>query len=116
MLHAVSGIAAAMVGFMIAAKLGSGAIPPLFAALFAFTFATTIAVTWEIYEFIMDSIRNSNMQRWQFMPIPGGIIDDSCARGPGLIDTMKDLIVGTFSGLITAVVGYFCLKQKYNSD
>ena len=111
MLHAVSGIAAAMVGFIIAANLGRSVISPFFAALFAFTFATTIAVTWEIYEFIIDSIRHTNMQRWQFMPVPGNIMNYGEGRSPGLIDTMKDLIIGIASGLLTAVVGYIYLKK-----
>ena len=115
MLHIVSGVAFSMLGFMIAAKLSKHSISPLLAALFAFTFAVTVGVGWEIYEFVMDSFRGTNMQRWMFMPIPESaewLSETMALRGSGLIDTMKDLIAGTASALVTAVIGYFCLKRK----
>jgi len=118
MLHFVSGATFAIIGFMLANKLSRHTVSPLLAALFAFSFAVTLGVMWEIFEFIMDSLRQMNMQRWMFMPIP-----DSSAwaravelRGAGLIDTMKDLIVGTISGLIAAVIGYVYLKRKIKKE
>lgn len=118
MLHSVSGATFAIIGFMLASKLSKHTVSPLLAALFAFSFAVTLGVMWEIFEFIMDSLRQMNMQRWMFMPIP-----DSAAwaravelRGAGLIDTMKDLIVGAISGLIAAVIGYVYLKRKIKKE
>ena len=115
MLHIVSGVAFTMIGFMLVGKLSKNSISPLLAALFAFTFAVTIGVAWEIYEFVMDSIRNTNMQRWVFMPIPENaewLSSTMAMRGDGLVDTMKDLIVGMASALVTSVIGYFYLKKK----
>jgi len=114
MLHTVSGTAVVMIGFMLARKFGGNVMPPLFMALFAFTLSVTAGVLWEFYEFIMDSIRQTNMQRWMFMPVPENaewLSQTVELRGSGLIDTMKDLIVGAGSSLITAVIGYFWLKK-----
>ena len=146
MLHSLSGATFAIIGFMLQArlhrsraeicenipprganictnqnesgKLGLRTVSPLLAALFAFSFAVTLGVMWEIFEFIMDSLRQMNMQRWMFMPIPdsGTWANAVELRGAGLIDTMKDLIVGTTSGLIAAVIGYCYLKRKIKKE
>lgn len=113
MLHFVAGITFAMIGFMLAKRLGKHSISPLFAALFAFTFAVTALVLWEIYEFTVDSLCLTNMQHW----IPGTDTAENLGFGgdrqaPGLIDTMKDLIVGSTGALITAVIGGCYLRRK----
>ena len=115
MLHTVSGTTFAIIGFMIARKFGKGILPPLFIALFAFLFSVTVGVLWEVFEFVRDSISHTNMQRWMFMPIPDNaewLYDTVALRGSGLIDTMKDLIFGIVSALVTAVIGYWRLKRK----
>ena len=114
MLHFVSGVTFAIVGFILAKKLGKGTAPPIFIALFALTFAVTAGVMWEIFEFVADSLRGSNMQRW----IAG---TDSAAElgfggnrlAWGLTDTMKDLIVGTVAALLSAAIIYFGQKKKW---
>ena len=115
MLHTVSGATFAIIGFMLAKKLSKHTVSPLLAALFAFFFAVTIGVFWEVFEFIRDSLRYTNMQRWQFMPVPNNaewLKETMILRGSGLIDTMKDLIFGMISALVASVVGYFYLRRK----
>ncbi|MGC9309392.1 MAG: hypothetical protein ACP5D2_01720 [Candidatus Nanoarchaeia archaeon] len=67
-----------------------------FVALFAFCFALSIGVLWEIFEFLMDSLFNLNMQK------------------SGLVDTMSDLIIGSFGAFIASVLGYVYMKRDTN--
>lgn len=52
--------------------------------IFSFMFALTLHVFWELFEFICDQIRNSNMQRWHFDPnmpdTQGKIISEKTPR------------------------------------
>ena len=115
MLHIVSGATFVIIGFMLAGKLNKHTVSPLLAALFAFSFAVMLGVLWEVFEFVRDSNSQTNMQRWQFMPIPqnAGWLEETMAlRGSGLIDTMKDLIFGMLSAMVASVIGYFRLKRK----
>lgn len=65
----------------------------------------SIGSAWEIYEFISDSLFQTNMQR--FLTIEGEILIGRSA----LMDTMTDLIFGLFG----AVLGALCCiyEQKY---
>jgi hypothetical protein len=102
MLHTVSGIVLAYIGFIILYVLnGNNKIKanPFWLASFAFCFAMAMAGIWEIFEFAMDELWGWDMQR----------------RATGVIDTMWDLIVATIGGLIISIIGYFYLKKQNKS-
>ena len=68
-LHTMSGAMLGALGFsMIAIFNNAERIPlnlsPVFIALFAFCFALAMGAVWEIYEFTMDSVFGTNMQKY----------------------------------------------------
>jgi hypothetical protein len=63
----------------------------------------TVSVLWEIFEFAMDRIFDTNMQK----PMLG---DDS-----GLTDTMWDLIVDVIGALIISLLGWWYLIRRKRS-
>jgi len=73
-------------------------VKPGFVAVFAFMFSVGIGALWEIFEFPMDRIFATNMQK----PMLG---DPS-----GPTDTMWDLIVDTVGAAAIALMGYRYLK------
>lgn len=99
--HFYAGFLSAAFGYDLAFLLQNkrGNLSPALAAMFGFSAAVTMLVGWEIYEFSMDRIYGLNLQRY----IPDG--------GYGLIDTMKDLIIGA-SG---ALAGMFVTVYQRNS-
>ena len=71
---------------------------PGFVAFFAFLFAVGTGAIWETFEFSMDSLFDTNMQK--------AMLGDAS----GLTDTMWDLIVDTVGALVISVLGYGYLK------
>ncbi len=65
-----------------------------FVALFAFMFAVGIGALWEIFEFSVDQLFGSNMQK------------------SGLVDTMWDLIVNVIGAFIISVLGWGYIKTR----
>lgn len=68
-LHTMSGAMLGALGFsMIAIFNNAERIPlnlsPVFIAVFAFCFALAMGAVWEIYEFTMDSVFGTNMQKY----------------------------------------------------
>ncbi|AFL98975.1 hypothetical protein Desde_0515 [Desulfitobacterium dehalogenans ATCC 51507] len=81
-------------------------LSPLFVAIFTFCFAVALGVVWEIYEFTIDSLFLTNMQKYALengTPLIGQA---------ALADTMKDLIVDCIGALAFSVFGYISLKSK----
>lgn len=110
-LHAFSGFMLGALGFSLVNMLNREVtdyvkLSPFFIALFAFSFAIAFGTIWEIYEFSMDTIFNTNMQK--FITYEGVILIGSEA----LKDTMKDIIVDTLSAFFVSVLGYFYLIKK----
>jgi len=110
-LHTFSGVMLGALGFSVVNILNkSERVPinlsPLFVAAFALCFAVTMGVLWEIYEYAVDGILSTNMQRF------------NTADGNPLIgrkaveDTMKDLIVDTIGAFFMTIIGYISLKYK----
>ncbi|MFO7582623.1 hypothetical protein [Guyparkeria sp.] len=102
-LHAASGFLLGIVGFLMVYVLNEKKsirfhMTPGFVALFAFTFAVAIGALWEIFEFAMDQIVGTNMQK--------AMLDDPS----GLTDTMLDLIVDAVGAAVIAMLGYGYLK------
>ncbi|MBU2889475.1 hypothetical protein [Celeribacter halophilus] len=89
-LHGGSAVGFGLVGFVAIFMLFQGdryAAPPWAMGLFAFAFAMSIGAIWEIFEYSMDQIFGTNMQK------------------SGLQDTMWDLIVDAGGGLVGAISG-----------
>ncbi|MBN2458240.1 hypothetical protein JXB31_03870 [Candidatus Woesearchaeota archaeon] len=94
-MHTGSGIVLGFAGFIIVFILyheQKVRTSPLFIAVFSFCFAVSIGVLWEIVEFSIDMLCNTNMQK------------------SGIVDTMWDLIVDSAGALITSIMGFFYIK------
>jgi hypothetical protein len=112
-LHTLSGVIIGFLGFIVMYKINekySMDISPLLVAVFAFTFAVTMGVLWEIFEFSMDIMFGTDMQKWN-LPTTVWILGRSY-QGSGLRDTMSDLIVDSLGALITSVICYFLYKNE----
>lgn len=104
-LHASAGILMGIAGFLLVYILNESKrvelkMTPGFIAFFAFIFAITIGTVWEIFEFLMDQVACTNMQKEMF------------GDPSGLTDTMWDLIVNSFGALFISSIGYLYLKGK----
>ncbi|MBU1119180.1 hypothetical protein KKH43_04840 [Patescibacteria group bacterium] len=105
MLHSLSGVILGFVGFILVYVLNREKrvkviLSPLFVAFFSISFAVTVGVLWEIFEFSADEIFGLNSQRW---------------TRTGVVDTMWDLIVDFFGGLLIGILGYFYLTKNQPS-
>ena len=110
-LHTFSGAAIGALGFSVVSLLNklekiTFTLSPLFVALFAFCFAVTLGVIWEIYEFAMDYLLKTNMQKYALET--GELLIGQTA----LKDTMKDLIVDATGAFVMSVIGYISLKHN----
>lgn len=99
MLHTFSGIILGFIGYLLVYILNKEEkvnvyLSPFFMVLFSFTFAVALGAIWEIFEFSMDSIFGTNMQK------------------SGLTDTMWDLIVDSIGALFTAFCGWMYETKK----
>ncbi len=97
LLHAGSGLGLGFIGFIILYTIyyrEKIVAKPFWIAVFTLCFAIAIGTVWEIFEFGMDQVIGTNMQR------------------TGILDTMGDLIVDSIGGLIMGVVGYFYFKLE----
>jgi hypothetical protein len=96
-LHGLSAFAFGLIGFTVMYILYRGdkiKARPITIALFAFSFAVMIGALWEIFEFSMDQIFGTNLQK------------------SGLIDTMADLIVDVVGALLASIIGFVYLKTN----
>ncbi len=101
-LHTSSGFLLGLVAFLLVFTLNKNpradlALSPFFISLFAFTFAVACGAVWEIYEYTMDSLIGTNMQK------------------SGLVDTMWDLIVDSIGAFAMSFLGYGYLKDGRKS-
>lgn len=107
-LHATSGLLLGVVGFLLVYVLNENRridlhMRPGFVALFAFAFAVTGGTLWEIFEFGMDQVLGTTMQK----PMLG---DPS-----GLTDTMWDLIVDALGAAIVSCFGWWNMRRNVHS-
>ncbi len=107
-LHTTSGGLLGILGFLLVYLLNATPrvgmeMRPGFIALFAFSFSLAVGTLWEIFEFAMDQLAGTNMQK----PMFG---DDS-----GLTDTMWDLIVDALGALAIASYGYIYMFRGEKS-
>ncbi|HSH31060.1 MAG TPA: hypothetical protein VK963_00105 [Candidatus Saccharimonadales bacterium] len=96
-LHTGSGFALGFIGFLILYLLYAQKklqASPFLMAFFAWAFALALGAAWEIFEYSIDGLFGTNMQR------------------SGLPDTMADLIVDALGALFASGIGYIYLKQN----
>ena len=110
-LHTFSGAMLGTLGFSVVMLLNDSEkvvvhLSPFFVALFAFCFALALGSLWEIYEYAMDYVLNSNMQK--FLLRDGTELVGRAA----LDDTLKDLIVDAIGAFATSSVGYIMMRNK----
>ena len=108
LLHASSGLLMGILGFLLVYLLTENEraeidMTPKFVAFFAFLFAVTTGTLWEIFEFAMDRLTGTDMQK----PMAG---DPS-----GLTDTMWDMIINTAGALIISGLGWYYMVMKRQS-
>lgn len=107
-LHSTSGFLMGILGFLLVYVLNASekiafSMTPRFVAFFAFIFAVAVGSVWEIFEFAMDSLFGTRMQK----PMLG---DPS-----GLTDTMWDMIVNIIGAGIISVMGWWHMKRERRS-
>ncbi len=143
MLHTINGFLMAAIGFALIDILNNSpkfhvSMSPLFVVLVAFCFSMTVGVVWEFFEFTMDVLAETDMQK-DFMVNhissvalnPSGVNSQVVIRGIesttlnladgttfvidggyldiGIIDTMKDLLVNCIGAVVFSVIGYLYL-------
>ena len=141
-LHTLNGFLAAAVGFSLVALLNNNDeltfdLSPFYMALVAFCFSMTIGVLWEFFEFGVDQLFHTDMQKDtivnaiytvtldptnsnKVVAVRG--IHDVAVNGEslgldgyldiGLIDTMHDLFVNFIGAVVFSVAGFFYSKSK----
>lgn len=107
-LHTSSGLLMGVLGFLLVYVLNESEradvhMRPRFVAMFAFLFAVTVGTLWEIFEFAMDQLVGSNMQKPMF--------DDPS----GLTDTMWDVIVNMLGALAVSALGWWYMVRREHS-
>jgi uncharacterized membrane protein YjdF len=107
-LHTASGFLLGIFGFLLVYLLNESKVVamqmlPRFVALFAFMFAVSVGAVWEIFEYSMDGLVGTQMQK----PMLGD--------ASGLTDTMWDLIVDTLGALSIALLGWWHMASRRRS-
>lgn len=109
-LHTLSGAMLGALGFSVLTVLNRTeniplSMSPAFVAVFAFCFAVALGVVWEIYEYSVDALFHTNMQKYA---LEGG---EALQGQAALRDTMEDLIVDALGALVMSAAGYLSLKR-----
>ncbi|MDO5783802.1 MAG: hypothetical protein Q4P20_01925 [Eubacteriales bacterium] len=143
MLHTLNGFLMAAIGFSLVDIFNRSErflvkLSPIFVAIVAFCFSMTIGVLWEFFEFGMDMLFHTDMQKDFFVDAIHSValnpnnnntpihvaIHELTVNGEdwmavyggyldiGLIDTMKDLFVNFIGAVVFSVIGYFYVKQR----
>ena len=107
-LHAFSGLLLGILGFLLIYVLNENErielhMRPRFVAIFACVFAIAVGAVWEMYEFGMDHMFNTNMQKPMF------------GDPSGLTDTMWDLILDATGALVISALGWWYMEQGKRS-
>ena len=140
-LHTLNGFLAAAIGFSMVDLLNRSErmmfkLSPLFMAIVAFCFSMTIGVVWEFFEFGMDQLFHTDMQKDTIVHAVYSVLLDPAGGNRaagitgitqvvvngqdlglggyvdiGLIDTMKDLIVNFIGAVVFSVIGFFYVKN-----
>lgn len=108
MLHTINGFVCAAIGFSLVDilcrnKQEKFRLSPLYMSIVAFCFSMTVGVLWEFFEYGMDYLFHTNMQKDTML---GNYVDI------GLIDTMNDLLVNFIGAIVFSVIGFFHIKHR----
>lgn len=114
LLHTFSGGFIALIGYIIINIFNQKEnvnlkLSPGFVACFAFFLAMGCEALWEAFEWTMDSLFGSNMQRYMH-----NITNEPFLGRAALEDTMSDIIEVMFGSIIIIVLGY--LDMKFNEN
>ncbi len=138
MLHTVNGFLCAAFGFSLVDILTRNnsekfRLSPLYVSLVAFCFSMTVGVIWEFFEFGMDVVFLTDMQKDTILhtlstvELTGGItvIEDVTSMALngrdlgiggyldiGLYDTMADLFVNFIGAVVFSLLGYVYIRQR----
>ena len=143
MLHTINGFLVAAVGFSLVDLFNRSErmtfkLSPLFLAIVAFCFSMTVGVLWEFFEFSMDQIFHTDMQKDFIIHSinsvtlnPSGLnnvvhepIKSLVVNGKdwmefpggyidiGIIDTMKDLMVNFIGAVVFSIIGFIYVKTR----
>ncbi len=142
MLHTVNGFLCAAVGFSLVDILCRNEqdkfrLSPLYMAIVAFCFSMTVGVLWEFFEYGMDCIFHTDMQKDTVIHALHSVTLDPTATNTvvsldgvqsvtvngvdlghggyidiGLIDTMNDLLVNFVGAVVFSVIGFFYIKYR----
>jgi hypothetical protein len=139
-LHTLNGFLCAAIGFSLIdilnrSKRFSISMSPVFVAMVAFCFSMTIGVLWEFFEYGMDMLFKTDMQKDTVIPAISSVmlnpdgkniavllnIDQITVNGKawnyggyidiGLIDTMTDLFVNFIGALVFSFIGMYYIKD-----
>lgn len=107
-LHVSSGFLLGILGFLLVYVLNESErvdlhMRPRFLAIFAFVFAVAVGSMWEMFEFGMDRLFDTQMQK--------PMLDDPS----GLTDTMWDLIVDAAGAFIICAFGWWYMAAGRRS-
>lgn len=142
MLHTVNGFLCAAVGFSLVDilcrnKQDKFRLSPLYMAIVAFCFSMTVGVLWEFFEYGMDCIFHTDMQKDTVIHAIHSVALDPTATNTvvtldgvksvmvngvelghggyidiGLIDTMNDLMVNFMGAVVFSIIGFFYIKHR----
>ena len=145
MLHTLNGFLCAAVGYSLVDLLNrsnrfSFSMSPLYLAIVAFCFSMTVGVLWEFFEFAMDMIFRTDMQKDTVITlISSTALDPSMSNRAviiegiesvavngaelgiggyldiGLLDTMEDMFVNFIGAVIFSVIGFIDAKSPGHS-
>lgn len=104
-LHTTAGLLLGLLGFLVVYLLNEKTavnmrMRPSFVAMFAFFFSVGLGALWEIFEFAMDQLVGTNMQKPAF------------GDPSGLTDTMWDLVVDTLGAAIVSISGWIYMRRE----
>ena len=145
MLHTINGFIMGAIGLSLIELLNKNEkikikLSPIFVAIVSFCFSMTVGILWEFFEFGMDIIFNTDMQKDYIVNRINSVkfdennlnkvhsieINSLIVNGEdwiskyggyidiGLIDTMKDLFVNFIGALTFSIIGYFYSKNGNN--
>ena len=112
LLHTIGGLLSAVLGFSMIGLLRQQetGCPPLLCAAIVFCFSMTIGIFWEFFEFGMDAVFHTNMQKDRMLYRFSAPCLDI-----GLYDTMGDLLAHGLSAAIICVRGFFSIRTPQSN-
>lgn len=146
MLHTINGFLCAGIGFALIDLLNKNSkkikLSPSYVAIVAFCFSMTVGVCWEFFEYAMDDLVKTDMQKDRVVDIISSTWLDETKTNKsilvkdiektilldsngnqiavinggyldiGLIDTIKDLFVNLLGAILFSIIGYFYIKNS----